>query len=62
MKRLISLILFLTMVVILIGCAGMTGQQPSDKDSLTNEVGKKPFVGNIGKEFHTDPALRMIGA
>jgi Asp/Glu/hydantoin racemase len=60
MKRLISLILFLTMVVILIGCAGMTGQQPSDKDSLTNEVGKAPFVGHVGAAYRGDSSLRMV--
>ena len=60
MKRLISIILFLTMVVILTGCAGMKAQQPSNKDSLTNEVGKAPFVGHVGVEFRADPALIMV--
>jgi hypothetical protein len=47
MKRFISLILLSTTVVILIGCAGMTAQQRSDKDYLTN-VGQSPFVGERG--------------
>ena len=51
MKRLISLILFLTMVVILIGCAGTTGQRPSDQDSLTNEVGNATFVGDHSDQW-----------
>jgi hypothetical protein len=59
MKRLISIILFLTMVVILIGCAGMQTQQPRDKDSLTNEVGKGTFVGGV--PFHVDPKFALIG-
>ncbi len=60
MKRLISLILFLTMAVILIGCAGMKAQQPSDKDYSMNEVGKAPFVGHVGAGYRADPALRMV--
>ncbi len=65
MKRLISLILFLTMVVILIGCAGTTGQRPSDQDSLTNEVGKSTFVGDHsqtgpGAQYQRSLALDML--
>ena len=65
MKRLISLILFLTMIVILIGCAGMTAQRPSDQDSLTTEVGKWTFVGDHsrtgpGVQFQRSAAIDAI--
>ena len=60
MKKLISLILFLTMVVISIGCAGMKAQQPGDKDYSMNAVGKAPFVGQTGLPYRSDPALRMV--
>ncbi len=60
MKRLMSLILFLTMVVILIGCAGMQVQQPSNSDSFKNAAGNAPFVGDVGVAFQDNPALRMI--
>ena len=56
MKRLISIILFLTMGVMLIGCAGMKAHQPSD--SLTNEVGKSTFVGGV--PFTVDPRFALI--
>jgi Flp pilus assembly protein TadD len=65
MKRLISLILFLTMVVLLNGCAGTTGQRPSEQDSLTNEVGNATFVGDHsrsgpGVQYQRSLALDML--
>ncbi len=66
MKRIISLILFLTMVGILIGgCAGMPAQRPSDQGSWTNEVGKSTFVGDHsrtgpGAQFQRSVAIDMI--
>jgi len=59
MKRLISLVLFFTMIVILIGCAGMTGQRSGDQDSLTNEVGKASFVGDHSR---TGPGVQFQGS
>jgi len=56
MKKLISIILFLTMVGILTGCAGMQTYQSSD--SLANEVGKSTFVGGV--PFHVDPKFALI--
>jgi len=45
MKRLISLILFLMMVVIFIGCATTRSEQGSGTYDLRNSVGNSPFVG-----------------
>ncbi len=45
MNRLISLILFLTMVVICSACATTTAQQRTDKESLSGSIGKSTFVG-----------------
>jgi hypothetical protein len=57
MKRLISLILFLTMVVILIGCAGADRTKPylGAKGNWTNEVGNATFVGD---HSHTGPGVQ----
>lgn len=64
MKRLISLILFLTMVVIFIGCAGPGKTAPSldAKGNLTNEVGNATFVGETsrGVPFHEDIGIKML--
>jgi hypothetical protein len=67
MKRLISLILFLTMVVMLIGCAstGSAGRSASDagaKGNLTNEVGNSTFVGEHGPgvPYQRTLALQML--
>ncbi len=45
MKRLISFILFLMMLVIFIGCATMISEQGSGTYDLRNSVGNSPFVG-----------------
>jgi hypothetical protein len=64
MKRLISIILFLTMVVILIGCAGPGKTAPylGAKGDLTNEVGNATFVGETGRgvAFHEDIGIKML--
>jgi hypothetical protein len=64
MKRLISLILFLTMVVISIGCAGLDKTAPylGAKGNLTNEVGNATFVGEHGPgvPFHQDIGIKML--
>ncbi|HSR10150.1 MAG TPA: hypothetical protein VLS90_01800, partial [Thermodesulfobacteriota bacterium] len=62
MKRLISLILFLTMVAILIGCAGSGGAgRTGAKGNLTEEVGNAQFVGatNLGVPFQQDLTMKI---
>jgi hypothetical protein len=55
MKRLISLIVFLLMVVILIGCfATMTTEQRKETYDLRKSVGNSPFVGD------TSPGVRDL--
>jgi hypothetical protein len=47
MKRLISLILFLVVVFIVIGCfATMTPEQRKETYDLRSSVGSSPFVGD----------------
>jgi hypothetical protein len=61
MKRLISLILFLTMVV-LIGCASAGGAgRTGASGSLTDEVGNAQFVGatNIGAPWQQDVTMSI---
>ncbi len=61
MKRLISLILFLTMVA-LIGCASTGGAGRTDASgNLTDEVGNSQFVGltNLGVPWHEDITMKI---
>ena len=64
MKRLISIILFLTMAVIFIGCAGADKTKPyvGAKGNLTDEVGNATFVGETGPgvPFHQDIGIKML--
>jgi hypothetical protein len=64
MKRLISLILFLTMVVLFIGCAGGDKTKPymGAKGDYANEVGNSTFVGETGRgvAFHEDIGIKML--
>jgi len=54
MKRLISLIVFLMMVFIFMGCAAMTSEQRKENWDMRMSVGNAPFVGT------TSPAARDL--
>ncbi len=60
MKRLISLILFLTMVA-LIGCATAGGAGRGASGNLTDEVGNAQFVGatSIGVPWQQDVTMSI---
>jgi len=45
MKRFISITVLLMIVVIVIGCSGMTAEQRKEKYDLRQSVGSKQFVG-----------------
>jgi hypothetical protein len=50
MKRLISLILFLMMVFLVVGCyASLTPEERKAKYDLSTDYGNKPFIGNAGR-------------
>ena len=54
MKRLISLIVFLMMVFIFMGCAAMTPEQRKETYDLRKSAGNSPFVGD------TSPGARDL--
>ena len=62
MKRLISLIVFLMMVFIFMGCfATMTPEQRKETYDLRSSVGNSPFVGDTSPGAHNLAWYQMYG-
>jgi PBP1b-binding outer membrane lipoprotein LpoB len=61
MKRLISLIMVLLIVVIFTGCATTTSEQRKEGSDLASSVGPRPFVGESSTDARGLARTNMYG-